>query len=133
MYDNEYNIIKMISGGAGGYLLKDCEPEDMQAAILSIFDTGVYYSKHIPEDLFRTAKAKILPHIKEREIEYLNLCSRALSNKEIADEMKIKLQTVEDYRRELCEKLRVKNKVDLAMFAIRTGIVPMNINAISFL
>lgn len=123
MYDNEYNIIKMLSGAAGGYLFKNCEPEDMCTAIRSISDSGVYYSKHIPIGLFKNAKEKILPHLTERKIEYLTLCCQALSDKQIADMMQIKTRTVEDYRSELCGKLNVKNKIDLVVFAMGTGII----------
>ena len=125
MYDSEYNIIKMLSAGSGGYLPKDCEPVDLETAIRSIYAHGVYYSKDVPKELFESAKDKILPNLTDREIEFLKLCCQSLTNKEIADKMGISPRTVDNYRDSLGIKLKVKNRVDLAMFAIRSGIVPI--------
>lgn len=123
MFDNEYNILQMLSGGAGGYLLKDCQPEVLNAALRSIYTTGVYYSDGVPKEKFETSKEKISSQLSEKEKQYLHLCCQGLLDKEIAEQMNISPRSVEPYRQSLCKKFKVKNKTDLIIFAIETGIV----------
>lgn len=44
MYDNENSIIRMLKSGAKGYILKDCEPSELKAAIDAVVSKGYYYS-----------------------------------------------------------------------------------------
>lgn len=47
MYDDEAAIIRMLNNGARGYLLKDCEPAELDAAIQAVLEKGVHYSNTV--------------------------------------------------------------------------------------
>ena len=59
----------------------------------------------------------------DREIEFLKLTCTELSYKEIAEKMLLGVRTVEGYRDALCEKLGLKTRVGLCLYAIKNNIV----------
>ncbi|MBD0288749.1 MAG: helix-turn-helix transcriptional regulator, partial [Flavisolibacter sp.] len=67
----------------------------------------------------------IISQLNEKEIQFLKLCCTEMTYKEIADVMHVSPRTVDDYRDKLFEKLNVKNRVGLVLFAIKNGIVKM--------
>ena len=58
----------------------------------------------------------------ENEIRFLEWAGTELTYKEIAQEMCVSERTLENYRVALCEKLSLKNRVELALYAVRNGI-----------
>lgn len=63
--------------------------------------------------------------LNERELEFLRLVCSEWTYKEIADRMYLSPRTIDGYRDALFEKLNVKTRVGLVMYAIRTGIVKL--------
>ena len=61
--------------------------------------------------------------LNERELEFLRLVCTEWTYKEIADRMYLSPRTIDGYRDALFEKLNVRTRVGLAMFAVRNGIV----------
>lgn len=130
MYDDEYAIIKMLKNGAKGYILKDAHPNELKRAITTLLDKGFYYSDlvtgllihNINDENNNTANAAGLG---AREIDFLKLCCTELTYKEIADKLCVSPRTVDGYRDTLFEKLNVKSRIGLVLFAIKTGIVKM--------
>jgi two-component system, NarL family, invasion response regulator UvrY len=61
--------------------------------------------------------------LNERELEFMRLVCTEWTYKEIADRMYLSPRTIDGYRDALFEKLNVRTRVGLAMFAVRTGIV----------
>lgn len=64
-----------------------------------------------------------LPILNERELEFMRLVCTECTYKEIADRMYLSPRTIDGYRDALFEKLNVRTRVGLAMFAVRSGIV----------
>jgi len=58
----------------------------------------------------------------EREIEVLQLIAQEFSNGEIAEKLFISIRTVDTHRRNLLEKLQVKNTAGLVKYAIEKGL-----------
>ncbi|GAC1448214.1 MAG: hypothetical protein NVSMB7_09510 [Chitinophagaceae bacterium] len=54
MYDNENAIIRMFKAGAKGYILKDCDPSELRAALDSINSKGFHYSEMVTGRLIHT-------------------------------------------------------------------------------
>lgn len=127
MYDNEQAIIKSFTMGACGYLQKDCDPLDLKAALLTVYD-GELYHPDIKSSHFKyylTGKHDPgLPRITEKEMQFLPYCCTELSLKEIAQQMGVALRTVQGYRDSLFDKLSLKTRTGLAMYAIKSGLVP---------
>ena len=128
MYDDENAIIKMIRNGARGYILKDTNPNELRQAIDSIISKGFYYSDLVSGRLIRSIQEdrKLVLGLNEKQIEFLKLAATEMTYKEIAEQMHLSPRTIDGYRDELFQKLNVKSRVGLVMFAIKNGIVHMN-------
>jgi len=127
MYDNESSIIRMFKAGAKGYILKDCEPIELKRALESIITKGFYYSEMVTGSLIRTINekdnnSKNILTLNDREITFLKYVCTELTYKEIADKMFLSPRTIDGYRDDLFQKLNVKTRVGLVMFALKNGI-----------
>jgi two-component system invasion response regulator UvrY len=130
MYDDEQSIIKIIKCGARGYILKDAEPTELKTAFDTILHKGFYYSEIVSNALVNNLhgdQGAVVPvSLNDRELEFLKLACTELTYKEIADKMCLAPRTIDGYREALFEKLDVKNRVGLVLYAIRKGIVNVN-------
>jgi DNA-binding NarL/FixJ family response regulator len=131
MYDNEASIIRMLKCGAKGYILKDSEPAELKAAIDAVLSKGFYYSDLVSGKLIHAIN-KIddggndvngLTKLNDRETDFLKYACTEMTYKEIADKMFVSPRTIDGYRDALFEKLNVKTRVGLVMYAIKNGIV----------
>ncbi len=131
MLDDEGSVVKMIRNGARGYVLKDCEPGELQTAIESVLHKGFYHSELVSGKLIHAlskgedggTKEELKLQLNGKEREFLKWICTDFSYKEIADKMDVSPRTVDGYRDALYEKLDVKSRVGLALFAIKNGIV----------
>lgn len=131
MYDNETAIIRMLKCGARGYILKDSEPAELKAAIHAVMEKGFYYSELVSGKLMHAINKmddendgmKSLIRLNERETDFLKYACTELTYKEIADKMFVSPRTIDGYRDALFEKLNLKTRVGLVLYAIKNGIV----------
>lgn len=130
MYDNENSIIRMFKAGAKGYILKDCEPHELKNALDSIMHKGYFYSELVTGKLIHTINkmeddgdVKSAAQLNDKEIQFLKLACTEMTYKEIADQMHLSPRTIDGYRDALFEKLNLKTRVGLVMYAIKNGIV----------
>ena len=94
---------------------------------------GFYYTDYLTGKLVMSiqsegsGKQKIsnLPQINDREKLFLELACSELTYNEIADKMFLSPKTIDGYRNALFEKLNVKSRVGLALYAVRHGLVPL--------
>jgi DNA-binding NarL/FixJ family response regulator len=127
MQDDDESLIKMVRAGAKGYLLKNVEPAELIMALDSLIARGYYFPQWAASKVFsnmgvdiesaENAKLKLT----DREKEFLTFVCTESTYKEIADKMYCSPRTVEGYRDALFEKLNLKTRVGLAMFAIKKG------------
>jgi len=133
MYDDENSIIKMFKAGAKGYILKDCDPEELKAALEALVTKGFYYNEMITGKLIHTintldekeTQSRMLATLNDREITFLKLICSEYTYKEIAEKMFVSSRTVDGYRDSLLEKLELKTRVGLVMFAIKNGVITL--------
>lgn len=131
MYDTENAILRMMKCGARGYVLKDSEPMELQQALESVFTRGYYYSDLVNDKIVDALnnienpsnEIKTLTQLSEKEILFLKYICTELTYKEIAEKMHVSPRTVENYRDILFEKLQVRSRIGLAMFAVRNGMI----------
>jgi two-component system, NarL family, invasion response regulator UvrY len=131
MYDNENAIIRMLKNGARGYILKDCDPTELRNAIDDVMSKGFYYSELVSGKLMHAinnlgdenSDVTAVMSLNDKETEFLKHACSELTYKEIADIMNVSPRTVDHYRDTLFEKLKLKTRVGLVMFAVKNGIV----------
>lgn len=123
----EEYIIKMIRSGANGYLSKDCHPKEIKKAIVEVKRNDIYNSENFTPKLIAAVRDNEIriPKLTEKEMQLLKWCIEDMTYAEIAVEMHTSPKSVEGYRNKLFQKLGVKTKVGLAMYAVRYGYVTM--------
>jgi DNA-binding NarL/FixJ family response regulator len=132
MYSDSKYILSMLEAGAKGYILKNAGKEEVITAINTIARGDSYFSDIVTsrimeqlsqsktrEPLIASRKIPITP----REIEVLRLIAQEYSNAEIARKLFISIRTVDTHRRNLLEKLKLKNTAGLVKYAIKEGLL----------
>ncbi len=131
--DDDESIIKMLRAGAVGYLLKDSETTQLRTALNEVITHGYYHNELVSNTLLKSIKPKaietpkVAASLHGREEEFLKLACTELTYKEIADRMSVSPRTVDGYRESLFEKLELKSRVGLVLFAIRNNVVQVGI------
>ncbi|HEU5396585.1 MAG TPA: response regulator transcription factor [Verrucomicrobiae bacterium] len=118
--DDDELIFRALEAGADGYLLKRSKPADLQAALLDVLAGGAPMSSAIARRVVRSfRRPPVNPgnqaHLSSRETEVLGLLSVGLSNKEIADQMRLSIETVRSYLKTIYEKLHVHCRTEAVM------------------
>jgi len=129
MFDSEIALIRLLQSGVKAFLQKDTHPRELEFAIESVVETGYYYSQNSSgklANIFRNPSRNFTCHsvsLTDNEIIFLRFSCSEMTYKEIAKQMYISPRTIDNYRDSLFEKLQVKSRVGLAMYAIKNGIV----------
>jgi DNA-binding NarL/FixJ family response regulator len=134
MYDTDSAIVRMLKNGAKGYVLKDIDAGVLKVALHSVLEKGFYYTDMVTGKLIHTIstfddpemRMRRLLTLNEREMEFMKLVCTEWTYKEIADRMYLSPRTIDGYRDALFEKLNVRTRVGLAMYAVRSGIVSLD-------
>ncbi|HEX4849704.1 MAG TPA: response regulator transcription factor, partial [Puia sp.] len=128
MYSDEKTIIRMLRLGAKGYILKNIDPDELKNALDSVVKKNFYLSEYISgkiisglhKDVDRQEDEVMLT---DKEKDFLKLICSEITYKDIAAQMYVSPRTVDEYRNHLFEKLKVKSRIGLVMYAIRNGLV----------
>ncbi len=123
-------ILKVLEAGASGYILKESGSKELLQAIRSILSGKTYHSQevstvlvqHLNKKRDQKLKKKGIP-LTRREKEVLQLIAEEYTNGEIAEQLFISIRTVDTHRRNLIEKLGVKNTAGLVKYAIKSGLI----------
>jgi len=128
MQNDDEALIKMIKAGANGYLHKNVHPAELEKALDSLVSRGFYYpdwatSKLLSNIAGNGSHNEYGIQLNAKEIEFLKYAATELTYKEIGKKMFCSPRTVEGYRDSLFEKLNLKTRVGLVVYAIKTGII----------
>ncbi|TDX01862.1 response regulator transcription factor [Dinghuibacter silviterrae] len=109
------------------YAFRDRDPLALRPALGDLLDKGFYYSdmlsgRMLPGSSIREERIINNHALSERELQFLRLACSELTYKEIADKMYLSARTIDGYRDALFDKLNVRTRVGLVMYAIRSGI-----------
>jgi DNA-binding NarL/FixJ family response regulator len=127
-YDDDRFIEQSVEGGAIGYLLKQSAANDLIKAIQEVNKGRTFYSPAIQKRLNsrvpgRNGRHKTLDKLSRREAEVLQLIAEGFANKQIADELKISVKTVEKHRQSMMNKLNIHEVAGLTRYAYARGLV----------
>ncbi|HUH08371.1 MAG TPA: response regulator transcription factor, partial [Egibacteraceae bacterium] len=130
MFDDAESIFSGMRAGARGYVPKGAEPEDLRHAIEAAARDEVLLSPAIATKLLsrfdRSAEpSEGIPYeaLTPREMEVLRLAAEGMSNKEIAARLILSEKTVKNRISNIFAKLRVNDRTQAVIHALRTGLV----------
>ena len=115
----------MIKLGVSAFLPKNVNKELLIEAIVSVYETGVFFTQQDHQLLLSYVQGKskkpdfnVNENLTDREIEVLKLICLEYTNNEIADQLFLSKRTVESHRQRILEKIGAKNTVGLVIYAI---------------
>ena len=128
MYANEEYVLKAMRAGAAGYLLKNAPLPEFHSALETVARGETYISPSVAKSLTDYVRRSgqsddPLGSLTRRQREILQLIAEGQATKEIAATVKISVKTVEMHRKQLMQRLQIRDLAGLVRFAIRIGLV----------
>ncbi len=130
MYDKEQYFFEALAAGASGYVLKRAADRDIVEACRAAmrgepFLYPAAVTALIREHLERARNGEDVPvsPLTPRELEVVKLIAEGFSSQQIAATLVISIKTVERHRANILQKLGMRDRVELARYAIRQGLV----------
>jgi DNA-binding NarL/FixJ family response regulator len=126
--DNESDVLRAISLGVNGYLLKSSTVKQIKEGIRSVMDGGTLLGRHVASYIANAVKTKSMPvkleePLTSRELEVLVLVGEGLQKKDIGDQLDISYGTVATHIRHIYEKLQVENAPAAISKAYKSGLL----------
>jgi Response regulator containing a CheY-like receiver domain and an HTH DNA-binding domain len=128
MLDQEGYVYEAVKAGATGYLLKNTGLDELVKAIKEVYKGGATLhpeaqSQLLKEYVFLARRNQDTYGLSNREIDVLQLLTDGKSNKEIASELFISVQTVKTHISHIFNKLGVNDRTEAVATALRRGLV----------
>ena len=129
---DDEDVMNAVMAGACGYLLKDSSIDQLIAGIRAAASGESLISPQIAAKLLQRLRAgsadavaaeTIRAELSERELEVLRLIANGKDNAEIARELFISPKTVKNHISNILMKLQIDNRIQAAVYAVRSGIV----------
>jgi len=130
--DQDSDVMDAILAGACGYLLKDASIQELMAGIRAASHGESLISPTIAAKVLQRVRATstqpeiantIRAELSDREIEVLKLIANGKDNAVIAAELHISPKTVKNHISNILMKLQIDNRIQAAVYAVRSGIV----------
>ena len=116
-------ISQMIQNGASGYLVKSASKEEIEEAILSVYEGKLYMSLDVNFSATDKQDVADIPVLSSREKEVLQLIADGFTNPQIASKLFISMHTVDSHRKNLLTKFAVNNTAGLIKLAAKYNMV----------
>lgn len=134
MYRQDHYIFEAIKAGAKGYLLKNADAEELVEGVRQVHRGQALLDPHMAGRLmneFRRlsqdgAHAAQPQELTESEMDVLRLVAQGADNQAIADSLNLSTQTIANRLRTIYQKLRVDNRTQAALYAVRRGWVDLD-------
>ncbi|HTI13703.1 MAG TPA: response regulator transcription factor [Dictyobacter sp.] len=136
MYRQHQQVIEAMRSGAKGYLLKSTSSRDVAQAIRTVYAGGVALAPSLTgvvvQELRRQPVEMVggasvnqgMAQLSEKEIEIIRYLASGMSNREIADHLAYSEKTVKNYLSIIFQKLHLRDRTQVAIFALRQGLLP---------
>ncbi|TLX73062.1 response regulator transcription factor [Labilibacter sediminis] len=124
MHNEGQYVVKAIRNGAWGYLLKDCDPQELNQAIMQVYNGKKHFNSDVSHLMIEAVNAEAnTKDISKREKEVLQLVAKGLTTKEIAEKLFVSKRTIETHRSNILKKLDVQNTAELITKATQLGLL----------
>jgi DNA-binding NarL/FixJ family response regulator len=127
--DQDADVMEAIMAGACGYLLKDSSINELIAGIRAAANGESLISPAIASKVLQrirearpAAQEEPVAQLSEREMQVLKLVANGNDNAQIAAELHISPKTVKNHISNILMKLQIENRIQAAVFAVRSGI-----------
>ena len=129
--DQDGDVMDAILAGACGYLMKDSSIQDLMQGIRAASVGESLISPHIASKVLQRIRAASVDaggavtrtELSDRETEVLKLIANGKDNAEIALELHISPKTVKNHISNILMKLQIDNRIQAAVYAVRSGLV----------
>lgn len=127
MNDDDTSLLKMLRLGIKGYISKDVEPEELERSIVDMVEKGFHYTEQMTSQLIGTingdkSELEKQDALNAKEMRFIELACSEDTYERIADQMCLSVKTIDNYRASVFEKLGVKSRVGLVMYAMQNGL-----------
>jgi DNA-binding NarL/FixJ family response regulator len=116
-FSDHDRVAAALAAGAVGYLLKDCEPDDLLAAVRAAAQGYTPLDPRIAGALLPSAAPRTVDRLSARERDVLRLLARGLANKQIGRELGIAERTVKVHLGHVFRQLGVADRTSAALWA----------------
>ncbi|MBX2905489.1 MAG: response regulator transcription factor [Taibaiella sp.] len=129
VFENEHHLIRMIARGADGFIVKNNSGEQLLKGVLSVYNTGAYYADQATMKLAHAVKTGRIrePRLTQLEQDFLPFVCTDLTYDEIAEKMGTTRPSIDGLRVSLFRKLEVATRTALAVYGIKTGLIPLEL------
>ena len=131
--EDDVDIVEAIMAGACGYLLKNSTVQELVAGISAAADGDSLISPRVGTKVLQQLRAQAAgvrrdtaaPRVElsVRELDVLRLIALGKDNAQIAQELYISPKTVKNHISNILMKLQIENRIQAAVYAVRSGIV----------
>lgn len=126
-FDDKETVDAAISSGADGYILKEMEDQKVIQSVKAVCSGMRVFGDSVFESMRRqmragTAKKAAVPELTPRERDIMRLVAQGMDNREISSELYLAEGTVRNNISRLLEKLRLKDRTQLAVFAVKNDL-----------
>jgi DNA-binding NarL/FixJ family response regulator len=127
-YKDKGYLDRLLKVGAAGFILKLSAAEELIGAIRLVAEGRTYLDPQMVDRIAegyvrsKTLKGEVRQReLTAREEEVLRLIARGYSNKEISNQLKIAVKTVESHKANLMQKLELRSRTEIVRYAVRQG------------
>jgi|SRR5579884_478838 len=120
---NASAMMRAISAGVDGYVVKDITPAELASCIKKIGSDGFYADPRLTGVLLRERAKGDPVRLSRREIDVAKLVAEGLSNKEIASRLLVSDKTVKNHIANIFSKLELSARTQIAVYVVRNGIL----------
>lgn len=129
-FAENHQVFSAIKSGAIGYMMKDTSSEELIQAIRDTYHNKPALQPEIARKLMRDIQSQanqesLVSTLTDREVEILQQVALGKTNQEIADELFLSERTVRTHITNILAKLRLSNRTQAALYALREGIAHM--------
>ena len=116
-FSDRQRVTDILAAGATGYVLKDCRPEDLLAAVRAAADGHVPLDPRVAAALLPSREPPLADQLSEREKQVLRLVAAGLTNKQIARRLGIAESTVKVHTGNIFRRIGVTDRTSAALWA----------------